>query len=280
MKEIILETLIDSIKLLPFLFITFLLIELFEHKLSKKSKNMIEKSGKFSPIIGSLLGIIPQCGFSVMATNLYVTRIISLGTLIAIYLSTSDEMIPILIAEQAPISLFIKIIIIKFIIGFVIGFIIDFILRKKDEVKEDFSICTEEHCNCNEKILTASLKHTINIFIFILICNFIINTCMEYGGIYYLEKVLLKDNLFAPFLTSLIGLIPNCASSVVLTELFLKDAISFAGLISGLLSGAGVALLVLFKVNKNKKESLYITGIIYTVGVLSGIIIEIISILF
>ena len=140
MKEVITETLIDSLKLLPFLFITFLIIELFEHRLSKKSKKAIIKSGKFGPIIGSFLGIIPQCGFSVAATNLYVTRIISLGTLVAVYLSTSDEMIPILIAEQAPLNLFIKIILLKFIIGLIFGYIIDLILRKKqikEEIKEE-----------------------------------------------------------------------------------------------------------------------------------------------
>ena len=278
MKEVITETLIDSLKLLPFLFITFLIIELFEHRLSKKSKKVITKSGKFGPIIGSLLGIIPQCGFSVAATNLYVTRIISLGTLVAVYLSTSDEMIPILIAEQAPLNLFIKIILPKFIIGLIFGYIIDLILRKK-QIKEDYSICKDDHCNCDKTILSGALKHTINIFIFILICNFIINLCLELGGMKYLETILLKDNIFAPVITSLIGLIPNCASSVVLTELFLKEAISFASLIAGLLSGAGIAILVLFRTNKNKKENFLILLTIYIIGVLSGILLELINLL-
>lgn len=278
MKEVITETLIDSLKLLPFLFITFLIIELFEHRLSKESKKVITKSGKFGPIIGSFLGIIPQCGFSVAATNLYVTRIISLGTLVAVYLSTSDEMIPILIAEQAPLNLFIKIILPKFIIGLIFGYIIDLILRKK-QIKEDYSICKDDHCNCDKTILSGALKHTINIFIFILICNFIINLCLELGGMKYLETILLKDNIFAPVITSLIGLIPNCASSVVLTELFLKEAISFASLIAGLLSGAGIAILVLFRTNKNKKENFLILLTIYIIGVLSGILLELINLL-
>ena len=275
MKEVITETLIDSVKLLPFLFITFLVIELFEHKLSKKSKNAITNSGKFGPFIGSFLGLIPQCGFSVAVTNLYATRIITLGTLISIYLSTSDEMIPILIAEQAPIELLIKIIILKFIIGSIFGFIIDLFFKKRE--KENYSLCKEEHCHCDKKIFRASLKHTLNIFIFIVICNFIINFIMEFGGMNYLKDILLKDNILGSFITSLIGLIPNCAGSVVLTELFLNNAISFSALVAGLLSGAGIALLVLFKTNKNKKENFMILGFLYLIGAFSGVILELIS---
>lgn len=277
MLDVIYDTLIDSFKLLPFLFLTFLLIEFFEHGLDKKSKNIISKAGRFGPIIGSFLGIIPQCGFSVAATNLYVTRIISLGTLIAVYLSTSDEMIPILIAEHAPISLFVIIIVFKFIIGLIFGFIIDFIFRKRSVKEEDYTICKEEDCHCDKKVISATCKHTFNIFVFILICNFVINIVMHYEGMKYLETIFLKDNIFSSFLTGLIGLIPNCASSVVLTELFLNDAITFGSLISGLLSGAGIALLVLFKSNKSKKDSFMIVGILYSIGVFVGIVIDVFS---
>ena len=277
MLDVIYDTLIDSFKLLPFLFLTFLLIELFEHKLDEKSKNSISKAGKFGPIIGSFLGIVPQCGFSVAATNLYATRIISIGTLIAVYLSTSDEMIPILIAEHAPLSLLLKIIVIKFIVGLVFGFIIDFIFRKRNNSTEDYTICKDEHCHCEKRLFSASIKHTFNIFLFILVCNFIINTVMHFEGMKYLETIFLKDNIFSSFLTGLIGLIPNCASSVILTELFLKGAISFGSLISGLLSGAGIALLVLFKSNKPRKDNFMILGIVYFIGVFVGIVLEIIS---
>ena len=277
MKSVIFETLIDSFKLLPFLFITFLIIELFEHKLKKQSKKIIMKSGKFGPLLGSFLGIIPQCGFSVAATNLYVTRIISIGTLIAVYLSTSDEMIPILIAEHAPLLLIIKIILVKFIIGVIFGYILDLIFRKKELEKQDYSICKKEHPNVKNKIIIPSLKHTINIFLFILLCNFIINFIMDFGGEKYLEVLLLKNNIFSSFITSLIGLIPNCASSVVLSELFLKDAISFSSFIAGLTSGAGIASLVLLKINKNKKQTLFIITLVYFIGVFSGLVIEIIE---
>lgn len=275
MKEVILETIIDGLKILPFLFITFLLIEFFEHKFSKKSKKIVEKSGKLGPLIGSILGIIPQCGFSVAATNLYVTRIISLGTLFAVYLSTSDEMLPILLAEKAPLSLMLKILIIKFFFGLLIGYIIDFIIRKKETPK--YSICQEEHCNCDHGIVLASIKHTLNIFTYIIIFTLIVNAIMHYGGIEYLEKVFLKDNILGSTITCLIGLIPNCASSVVLTELFLNSAISFGSLIGGLLTSSGVAILVLLKENKNKKENLKILLGLYLSGVLSGILVELIT---
>ena len=273
MKDVILDTLLDSVKLLPFLFVAFLLIELFEHKFSEKTKNRLSNSNKFGPVIGSVLGIIPQCGFSVVATNLYSTRIITLGTLIAVYLSTSDEMIPILIAEKAPVNLLIKILAIKLIIGMIFGIIIDLIIKKKE--MEDYHICEDEHCHCDDdKILIATLKHTINVFIFVFVFTFVINLIMEYGGNNLLSKLLLKDNMFAPFLTSLIGLIPNCAASVILTELFLNNAITFSSLISGLLTGAGLGLLVLFKTNKNRKESIYILLTVYTIGVIVGLLLE------
>ena len=275
MKDIIIDTLIDTLKLVPFLFIAFLLIELFEHKFSKKSIKVVESSGKYGPILGSILGIIPQCGFSVMATNLYVTRLITLGTLISIYLSTSDEMLPILISEKAEFSLIIKILLIKLFIGMLAGFIIDKIFKVKKE-KKNYDICEEEHCHCKESIIISSLKHTLNIVIFILLINFILNICFNYLGQDYLSKILLKDSFFGPFISSLIGLIPNCGASVMLTKLYINNAINFGSLISGLLTGSGIAIMILFKTNKHFLENLKVVGILYIVGVLSGIIIELI----
>lgn len=275
MKDIIIDTLIDTLKLVPFLFIAFLLIELFEHKFSKKSIEVVESSGKYGPILGSVLGIIPQCGFSVMATNLYVTRLITLGTLISIYLSTSDEMLPILISEKAEFSLIIKILLIKLFIGMLAGFIIDKIFKVKKE-KKNYDICEEEHCHCKESIIISSLKHTLNIVVFILLINFILNICFNYLGQDYLSKILLKDSFFGPFISSLIGLIPNCGASVMLTELYINNAINFGSLISGLLTGSGIAIMILFKTNKHFLENLKVVGILYLIGVLSGIIIELI----
>ena len=276
------HTFLDTLKIIPFLFIAFLIIELIEHKLSSKSKKMITKSGEFGPIIGSLLGLIPQCGFSVVATNLYITRIVSLGTLISIYLSTSDEMLIILLSKETPIPTILPLIAVKFFVGMISGFIIDFTLRNKRKDKVSYDICEDEHCGCEheENLFKSSLIHTLKTAIFIFIATLVINLAFEFFGEEYLSKLFLKDTLIAPFITSLIGLIPNCASSVILTELYLSGAINFASVISGLLTGSGIAILVLFKTNKNIKENLTILGLIYGIGVLIGIIITLISYIF
>ena len=280
MKEVILDTIVDSLKLIPFLLVAFLIIELLEHKLNNKTKSIITKSKKIGPIIGSLLGVIPQCGFSVMATNLYITRIITLGTLISIYLSTSDEMLIIMISEKVEISLILKILLIKIFFGIVYGLIIDKITNKKKKDKEtNYELCDEEHCDCNHSILLSAIKHTLHITLFIFIITLIINTIFTLLGDNYLSKILLNNSILSPFITSLIGLIPNCAASVILTELYLNSNISLGALIGGLLTSSGSSLLVLIKNNKNQKENLSIILLLYALGVLSGIIIELISLI-
>lgn len=282
MKEILLDTLLDAIKLLPFLFVTFLLMEYIEHGFTKKGKEKIKKAGNLGPFFGGLLGAVPQCGFSVMATNLYATRIVTLGTLVSIYLSTSDEMLPILISQRCSFSVIIKILLIKILIGMMVGFIIDFIIRKKSKTSnyEIKKFCDEEHCDCEHGIIKSSIKHTLNILIFIIVITLLLNLGFYYFGNDNIEKLFLKDSFFSPFISSLIGLIPNCGASVALTELYLNNVISFASVISGLLTGSGVALLVLFKINKNVKENVKILLTLYFIGALSGIVIEIIQMLF
>lgn len=278
MQDIILDTLVDGLKLLPFLFITFLLMEYLEHKMSNKSKKIVKKSGKFGPLIGGILGAFPQCGFSVAATNLYATRIITIGTLISIYLSTSDEMLPILISEKSKVSLIIGVLLIKVITGIIFGFIIDFILRKKESKYEIKEFCNEEHCHCEHGILLSTIKHTLNILVFIMAISFILNIGFDYLGEDNISKIFMKDSLLGPFIASLIGLIPNCGASVVLTELYLNNTISFASTIAGLLTSSGVGILVLFKVNKKLKENILILLTIYFIGVLVGIVFQLLGI--
>ena len=271
MLDILTDGLLDTLKLLPFLFLAFLIIELIEHKL--KNKEIISKSGKFGPIVGSLLGGIPQCGMATLATNLYVTRIITLGTLISIYLATSDEMLPIMISEQVEMSFILKIILVKVLIGMICGVLIDLIYHPK--TKENFELCDKEHCHCKHNIFISSIKHTLNIALFILIVNLLLNSVFEFGFEDYLNNLLLQNTIFGPFITSIIGLIPNCGASVIITELYLSEAISFGSLMSGLLAGSGVAIFVLFKSNKNIKENLTILSLLYLIGSVIGIIIDI-----
>ena len=284
MLEVFEDAIIDSVKLLPFLFITYLIMEYIEHKTGSKAKEVIKKSGKFGPFFGSLLGIFPQCGFSVSATNLYAVRVITLGTLISVYLSTSDEMLPIFISEGVPLPTILKILATKLIIGMIAGFAIDFVLRLKNKNKEEeekiVDLCEKEHCHCEHGIIKSSLKHTLNTFIFIFLVTIIINLIIHFIGEETIASILELNPILGPIIAGLIGLIPNCAASVILTQLYLENVITTATMISGLLVGAGVGLAVLFKMNKGIKNNLKITGLLYAIGVVSGIVIQLIGISF
>ena len=275
MLNVLLDTLIDGIKLLPFLFFAYLIMEYIEHKTSDKTKNIIKKSGKFGPLLGGILGVFPQCGFSAIGSNLYAGRVITLGTLISIFLSTSDEMLPILISESAPLDVILKILGIKLVIGIIAGFIIDFVMHLTKPSKEDEKIkdiCEHEHCHCEEgSILKSSLKHTISIFIYILIVSLILNTLIHIIGEETLSNLIQKSPILGPIVAGIIGLIPNCASSVILTELYLANVISVSTMISGLLVGAGVGILILFRINKNIKDNIKIVILLYAIGIISGI---------
>lgn len=283
MLDVILDTLIDSIKLLPFLFITYLLMEYIEHKMKHKSKETIQKSGKWGPFFGSLLGIFPQCGFSVSATNLYAGRVITLGTLIAVYLSTSDEMLPIFISEAVSPIIILKILAIKLVIGMIAGFIIDLVINvlTKNKIKENIEqVCEEEHCHCNENgILKSSIHHTLNIFIYIIIISFIINTIVHLIGEEAIANLLLNKPIIGPLVSALIGLIPNCAASVIITNMYLQKVISFGSMMAGLLTGAGIGLAVLFKTNNEIKENIKIVVLLYSIGVIVGIVIDTLGIM-
>ena len=280
LKDVFIDAFIDSIKILPFLFITYIIMEYIEHKMSEKSKNTIKKSGKWGPLLGSAVGIIPQCGFSASATNLYAARVITLGTLMAVYLSTSDEMIPIFISEKIPILTLIQILSIKFVLGIIWGFIIDFSLRKRNQEEQKIEdLCEHEHCHCDEQgILKSSIKHTINIFIYIFIITFLIGLLVETVGEDNIANFVGNHAILGPTISSLIGLIPNCAASVIITNLYIQNIINGASLVAGLLTGAGVGLIILFKTNKNLKENIAIVAMLYTIGVLSGILLQVIGI--
>ena len=277
MVDSLLDALIDTLKLLPYLLVTFLVLEFIEHKFTKKNQEVLSKNKKYGPAVGGLLGALPQCGFSSMAANLFSARVITMGTLIAVFLSTSDEMLPIMISEKVSILLLLKIIGFKVLVGIIIGFVIDLIYKKnkKEEKTHIHELCEHDHCDCeHDGIFLASIKHTLQIGLFILIANLLINIVIFKIGEDNLGNILLHKNIITYFAASLIGLIPNCAGSVIITELYLAKLITIGNLLSGLLTGSGLGILLLFKTNKNMKENLSILSIIYFVGVITGIIVD------
>ena len=279
MKDCLMDGLIDTLKLLPYLLITFIVLEFIEHKLSKKNQNVLSKNKKYGPFLGGVLGALPQCGFSAMAANLFSAKVITMGTLIAVFLSTSDEMLPIMISEKVELLLLIKILVFKIIVGIFIGFVVDFLYQKKQDVKkEDIGeICEHDHCSCKKDgIILSSIKHTIKIGLFILIANLLINVIIFKIGEENVSNLLLHGNVLTYFISSLIGLIPNCAGSVIITELYLTNLITLGTMLSGLLTGSGLGILLLFRTNKELKENIIVLLTIYFVGVIFGIIVDLI----
>lgn len=269
----------DTILILPLLFLTYLFMEYLEHKTGDKLVNFVKNSGNVGPLIGATVGIVPQCGFSAMASSLYSGRVITLGTLIAVFLSTSDEMLPIMISRHVPISNVVILIITKLTLGIVGGFIVDFIFKSK-RIKEDIcveEICEHENCNCSKGILPSAIRHTISIYLYIFVVTLILNLIIHNVGEDAIASLVIGKPAVGQLICGIVGLIPNCAASVVITELFLGGVISAGAMMSGLLVGAGVGILILFRTNKHLKENLLIIGTLYVSGVVFGIILDILN---
>ena len=277
--ELLEHTLLDNIKLVPFLFLTYLAMEALEHKAGDKTNQLIKKAGRFGPVVGALAGAVPQCGFSAAASNLYAGRVITLGTLMAIYLSTSDEMLPILLTEQVALPVILTLLGIKVVIGIVAGLSIDAVLwGKKDNHEHIHEMCKEENCHCEKGIWYSALVHTAHITLFIVLISFGLNFLIHEAGEEVLGQLLLNKPVVGPLAAGVVGLIPNCASSVVITQLYLGGALGLGAMMAGLLVNAGVGVLVLFRVNKNRKENLGIVGLLYAIGVIAGIILDLLPI--
>ncbi len=275
MLEILKEALLDSVKLIPFLFVTYAIMEYLEHKTSDKHKAHMQRAGKWGPIIGSISGAFPQCGFSVSATNLYVGRVITLGTLMAVYLSTSDEMIPVFLSESVSANVIFKVLLLKIVVGMLAGIVIDRIWTKqKDTENEMAHLCEQAHCHCEEGILKSSIRHTVSITVFIFVINLVLDSIIHVVGEETISNFLRGRTFLGPILVGLIGLIPNCAASVMIAELYIDEILSAGTMIAGLLVGAGVGLVVLIKENQDVKENLKIVGLLYAIGVVVGILLE------
>lgn len=276
------DAIADSVSLLPFLFIIFVFIELFEHYFSKKVVSFLRYSKKIGPVIGAVCAIVPQCGFSVVASVLYVKKFISAGTLIAVYIATSDEAIPIIIAEPSGFVAVIKIVAVKLFLAIFAGYLTDFIIKPKSVISADNIDNINEKGCCNHEIsghkileiLWHPVKHTFIIFLFIFAVCLGLNYMFEIVPQETIEKFLLQGSLLQPVVAGIFGLIPNCAVSVLITMMFLKGAISFGSVISGLSSSAGLGLLVLLRKNTEIKDTVLIISILLTVSIAAGMLIQ------
>ena len=286
MLDVLKDTVIDFLKLLPFLFITYLVLEFIEHKAENGMTTLMRRSGTWGPIIGSALGIVPQCGFSASAANLYAQRVITCGTLVAVFLSTSDEMLPVLISESVATPTIIKILLVKFLAGIVIGLLIDKVIRpfrgNSNEVNIHETMCEPDGCDCEEgNIFTSALRHTAQIAVFILVITFAMNTLIFFIGEEALAGIILNRPVIGPLIAGLVGMIPNCAASVVITELYIEGAMSTGAMLAGLLASSGIGVLVLCRVNHHKaKENFTIALMLYGESVIIGIIAELCGIAF
>lgn len=275
--EVLLHSLVDVLKLLPILFFTYLLMEFIEHKASGNTIRFLERSGSFSPAVGAAAGLLPQCGFSVCAANLYTGRVISLGTLVAVFLATSDEMIPIMISGNIPFYKVAYILLYKFAVALVAGFAVDITMRlfgKEREAINIDEICDEDNCHCERGIFYSALHHTLTISLFVALVTLILNAVIFFIGEEAIGNIVGSIPVLSHFVAAVVGLIPNCAASVVLATFCTKGIITSGAMLSGLFSGAGVGLLVLFKVNKSVKTNLCVLGVLLLVGVAFGLIAD------
>ena len=282
MPEYILDSLLDVLKLLPYLFLTYLVLEIIEHKAMDKAAALVQKAGRFGPVIGGLLGLLPQCGFSTVVSNLYADRLVTGGTLLAIFLATSDEMLPILISESVPAGVIFKILGVKLVSGLVVGLLFD-LLRRAMKVREGdvnlHAVCETTHCGCEEEggVLKGTLKHTFSIALFILVITLALNTAIHFIGEAVLRGLILNKPVVGPLIAGIVGLIPNCAASVIITELFLEGAMTTGAMLAGLLAGSGVGLLVLFRVNRPMKDNFVLLASLYAAAIVIGIVLDLVG---
>ena len=276
----LLHTLEDTLKVVPFLFLTYLFMEFLEHKANGAPERWLRGSGKVGPLVGGARGVLPQCGFSAAATGFYTGRMITTGTLIAVYLSTSDEMLPILISSGAPVPTILKLLGTKLVIGIAAGFAIDGVARlvcrgktceQEPQIEE---LCERENCDCGDRFVLSALKHTAYITVFLLLFTFVLNLGIEAVGEENIQSVVLNRPVLGSVLAALVGLIPNCASSVALTSLFADGVLSSGALLSGLMVNAGIGLAILFRNNRPLKDSFRIVGILFGISVICGILID------
>lgn len=278
MQEILFDSVIDTLKLLPFLFLSYLVVEYAEHRMSGRTKELIYRAGKAGPLFGALLGVIPQCGFSAAAAGLFAGGMVSPGTLLAVFLSTSDEMLPIMVSEGIAAGVIGKILAVKVVTALAVGLAVDFVWEilygHRNRMAKHPHMCEHDHCGCSSHgIGYSALNHTVRTAGFLFLISLAIGFGMEYLGAEEASRAFIKAPWIGASSSALVGMIPNCAASVLITELFLEGIIGAGPLFAGLLCGAGTGLLVLYRENRKMKENLILTVILYVSGTLAGILI-------
>ena len=276
----------DMLYLVPFLFVTYLVMEWLEHKTGGKAQAAVQRAGAAGPIVGAVVGVVPQCGFSAVAATLWAGRVITLGTLFAVFLSTSDEMLPIFIAEQVPLDVILKILGAKIVVGMVMGFIVYAgmrLARRIDAPLHIHDLCERDHCHCHDGeggILKSALKHTLQVTVFIFIITIVLNGVLEVVGEDALGEFLSANPVLSVFGSALVGLVPNCAASVVIAQLYVSGVLGSGAMLAGLLVSAGVGLLVLVRTNRHWKQNVAIIVGLYAMGVFWGLIANALGIVF
>lgn len=313
--EMLLDILLDAVKdtlyLVPFLFVTYLAMEWLEHKAGEAAEEAVRRAGAAGPVVGAVVGIVPQCGFSAAAATLWAGRVITLGTLFAAFLATSDEMIPIFIAEQVPLDTMFKILGVKCIIGMVMGFVVDAgvrLARRDNEKLRIHELCERDHCHCNgdcaaceenpelaydfehdehhehhhehSSILRSALKHTLEVTVFIFLVTLVLDGAIELVGEDAIGAALGASPVLSVFGAAVVGLIPNCAASVVIAQLYVDGALGAGAMLAGLLVSAGVGLLVLMRTNRRPKENAAIIFCLWVMGVVWGLLVLVLGITF
>ena len=285
------HTLLETLPLIPFLYLTYLAMEALERYAGDRAQHVIRRAGHAGPALGGALGVIPQCGFSASGASLFAARVITPGTLIALFLSTSDEILPVILSSAVPPARIVKLLSVKLIIAIVVGFALDAILllvrhhahhgapHDHDHCHSDDmqpqELCRSGHCHCDElPVWRSALRHTISTTIVIYVVSLALHELMHHGGEALIERAATLPPLLSCLVTSLVGLIPSCASSVALTELHLSGGLSVGALLAGLLTGAGAGTIVLVRTNRPIKQTIALLALLIAVGVAAGTVID------
>lgn len=328
--EILADATKDSLVLVPFLFVTYLVLESLEHAAGARVAAVVRKAGSAGPVVGGILGVLPQCGFSAIGATLFAGRVVTLGTLLAVFLSTSDEMLPLLVAEQVDLGLVGRILAAKASIGIVVGLVADAILRLvahrshahgADSLVDGLSeagsgvghiheLCERDHCHCADdeevehahgahdhgqgrshahdhaghehahgtadmlgSVVRGAVSHTVQVTVFIFVITLVLSGLLDTLGEGAIASILGSNAVVATFVSALVGLIPNCAASIVITQLYLEGALGLGPMMAGTLVAGGAGFLVLFRTNRSVRENVCVLAILLAVGIVSGLAI-------